>query len=160
MTASIILRPGTATDCPTALTVIQQAFAPYADWLQPESGAFRETVESLTTKLATNELIVAESEQIIVGLVYYTFQDGEIYFFRLAVLPAYQGQGIARQLVGQVEARGREAGCTAVTLGVRLILEDNIRYFHALGFRERSRHAHEGYSEPTYMTMAKELPRE
>ena len=40
----------------------------------------------------------------------------------LAVLPAYRGRGVGRQLLEQVERKGRQLGCCKLTLEVR---EDN-----------------------------------
>jgi hypothetical protein len=44
-----------------------------------------------------------------------------------------------------------------VTLGVRIALPENVALFTALGYREISREAHAGFSEPTSITMEKRI---
>jgi len=41
---------------------------------------------------------------------------------------------------------------------VRLVLDDNRRFFAAHGFKETTLHRHEGFTEPTWVTMERELP--
>jgi ribosomal protein S18 acetylase RimI-like enzyme len=64
---------------------------------------------------------------------------------------------LARRLVAAVEAAAMAAGAAAVTLGVRIALPENVALFTALGYREISREAHAGFSEPTSITMEKRI---
>jgi len=41
--------------------------------------------------------------------------------------------------------------------GARLELEDNRRLFASCGFEETTLHRHEGFSEPTWVTMERRL---
>ena len=52
----------------------------------------------------------------------------------LAVIPEYRGLGIGRQLLEQVEARGRALGCAKLTLEVRADNDRAQRLYQQLGF--------------------------
>jgi len=61
-------------------------------------------------------------------------------------------------LVGVVLWReARRRGLSRMTLGVRLALDDNRRLFRSCGFEETTLHRHEGFSEPTWVTMERRL---
>lgn len=162
----IHIRQGNEADCEAVLVVLQAAFGAYKD-LDPPSGVTRETVEALQDKLAQETLWVAEekgeSEAAfghIVACVFtkphQQFADA-LYFGRLAVLPVYQRQGIARRLIDLVEQHAREQGFQRVVLGVRTALPENVRYYHSLGYDLIGEGTHQGHTQPTYYRMGKVL---
>ncbi len=144
-------------DAPAVVSVIHRAFAQYDGELAPPSGAMGETPATVTARLGDERCVVALDGTSLIGCVFYEVRDKEVYFSRLAVLPDYRGRGLARRLIAEVEAAARAARIAAVTLGVRIALTDNIAFFAALGYREISRHAHSGFSQPTSLTMEKRL---
>jgi ribosomal protein S18 acetylase RimI-like enzyme len=83
--------------------------------------------------------------------------DGALYLSRLAVHPEHRRRGIARALVDEAEREARRRGLARMTLGVRLVLEDNRRLFASCGFVETTLHHHEGFSEPTWVAMERRL---
>jgi predicted N-acetyltransferase YhbS len=106
--------------------------------------------------LDTHTLLLAKDDENVVGCVFFTpVNETDVYFGRLSVLPAYQNQGIASQLLACVEAYAADNGYKRVTLAVRIVLADNVRYFQSLGYQITSKESHEGFTEPTYYTMAK-----
>lgn len=149
--------PAAPEDLSDAVTVIHRAFATLAGRIDPPSAALRETAESLAARFDRGGAVfVARVDGKIVGAVCADPKpDGSIYLDRLAVGPALVGQGIARALVTAVEDFARETGHDRVTLGVRLLLTDNIALFRHLGYVETGRKAHPGFSEPTSMDLAK-----
>ncbi len=92
-----------------------------------------------------------------VGCVFYWLEDTQIYLGRLAVLPQHRKRGVARALIGYVEQRARLRGIPRVQLGTRIILARLRAYYAQLGYREVRFAAHEGYNEPTYVVMEKEV---
>ncbi|MEM7030077.1 MAG: GNAT family N-acetyltransferase [Chloroflexota bacterium] len=162
MTNPISLRQGTKEDCQAVLVLMQAAFAEYKDWLIPESGVFYETVETLIHRLSQDTLLLAvedeDQTERLVGSIFCAVQpDGNMYLSRLSVLPAYRKQGLGRMLIAEVETIAQQNKCPSVTLGVRIALEANVQYFQSLGYCEISRHAHDGFHEPTYLSMAKRV---
>ncbi len=157
MVAPISYRLAGPDDAPEIVAVIHRGFAQYGGKLAPPSGALGETVATVAERLGDERCIVALDGASLIGCVFYEVRDKEVYFSRLAVLPDYRGRGLARRLIAEVEAAARAARIAAVTLGVRIALTDNIAFFAALGYREISRHAHPGFSQPTSLTMEKRL---
>ncbi len=92
-----------------------------------------------------------------VGCVFYWLEDAQIYLGRLAVLPQHRKRGVARALIGYVEQQARLRGIPRVQLGTRIILTRLRAYYAQLGYREVRFAAHEGYYEPTYVVMEKEV---
>lgn len=162
MTASgvRVVRLDGPTRLPQALAVIHAAFAEYQGRLAPPSAAMKETVDSLARRLAAGAVFVAEdADGTVLGAVCAERKGDAVYLDRLAVPPAARGRGVAAALVAAVEAFAAEVGAEAVTLGVRLALDGNIRMFERLGYREVARTAHSGFDHPTSATMAKPVRR-
>ena len=158
MSDPVVLRPGAAADAPAIAATIAAAFTQYRGKLVPESSAFRETPDAITAQLASGSgAIVAERNGAMIGCVITEPLDGDLYFGRLAVLPAARRLGLAACLIEAVEADAKARGLPGVRLGVRIALPQNQKLFHALGYREISREAHTGFDHPTSITMRKAL---
>ena len=76
---------------------------------------------------------------------------------RFAVHPGFRRHGIAGRLLAEAERHARATGAITLTLGVRIALPQNFRYFTARGFREVGREAHPGFDHPTSINLAKRL---
>ena len=158
MSDTLVLRAATPADAATIAATIAAAFAQYRGKLVPESGAFGETAEAIAAELSRGAgAIVAERNGEMVGCVMIQEREGDLYFGRLAVLPAARGTGLARRLIDAVEADARRRGLSGIRLGVRVVLTDNQRLFRSLGYREISREAHPGFDYPTSINMRKSL---
>jgi ribosomal protein S18 acetylase RimI-like enzyme len=154
----LVLRPATAMDAPTLAITIAAAFEQYRGKLVPESGAFRETAEGIAAELTKGAgAIIAERNGVVLGCVMTRIEEGDLYLGRLSVLPQARGEGLARRLIAAVEDDARARNLPGVRLGVRVVLTDNQRLFNALGYREISREAHEGFDHPTSINMRKAL---
>jgi len=158
MSDTLVLRAAVRTDAAEIAATIAAAFEQYRGKLIPESGAFGETAEAIASELARGAgAIVAERNGEMVGCVMIHEMEGDLYFGRLAVLPAARGTGLARRLIDAVEAEARRRDLPGIRLGVRVVLTDNQRLFQSLGYREISREAHPGFDHPTSINMRKSL---
>lgn len=158
MSDTLVLRPATLADAAKILATIVAAFEQYRGKLVPPSGAFGETVEAIAAELAKDaRAVVAERNGEMLGCVMTYEVEGDLYFGRLAVVPAARSTGLARRLIEAVEADARRRGLPGVRLGVRIALTDNQRLFQSLGYREISREAHPGFDHPTSINMRKSL---
>lgn len=156
MSDIVVLRTAVAGDAASLAATIAAAFEQYRGRLIPESGAFRDTADAISRELADGTgAIIAEQNGETLGCVMIKPVDGDLYFGRLAVTPSARGRGIARRLVGAVEAEAARRGLAGVRLGVRIVLTENQRFFTALGYVETSREAHPGFDHPTSITMRK-----
>ncbi len=156
MSDSIILRPATLDDAWVLADTIHAAFEEHRGKLVPESGAFRDTPESIAAELGQDTgAIIAQRNGSVVGCVMFRVYEGDLYFGRLSVLPEARGIGLSKRLIAAVEREARMMRLPGVRLGVRVALTDNQRLFESLGYREISREAHEGFDYPTSINMRK-----
>src|SRR5688572_15197248 len=123
--SQITLRPAVVNDAVLLLDTIVQAFESYRGKFDPPSGVFTETIDSIRGKLEIGGGYIAIINGDVAGCVLYEPQADHMYLGRLAVLPAFRGNGVARVLVEAVEHRARELNLPAVQLGVRLALKGN-----------------------------------
>jgi ribosomal protein S18 acetylase RimI-like enzyme len=100
---------------------------------------------------------VLESGGVIAGIVLWNEDEGAFYISRLSVDPERRRQGMARALMDEAEREARRQGFTRMTLGVRLELEENRRFFRSCGFVDASLRSHEGFREPTWVLMERRL---
>lgn len=158
MSNTLLLRAATAADAAAIAATIAASFEQYRGKLEPESGAFRETAESIAAELARESgAIVAERNGHMLGCVMVKLIEDDLYFGRLSVVPAARGEGIARRLVEAVEDEARRRELAGVRLGVRVVLTENQQLFSSMGYVEISREAHEGFDHPTSINMRKAL---
>ena len=156
--APFSIRDASAVDAPTLALAIRAAFEEYRGLLTPPSAALNETPESVRRELASEYgAVLAEVHDEVAGCALFRPEGADLYFGRLSVIPKYRGAGLAGVLVRHVEAEAAVRGCPGVVLGVRIALPENQRLFQHLGYVEVARHAHPGFSEPTWIEMRKSL---
>src|SRR5260370_34135598 len=98
MAEAVSLRLARPEDAAAILPVIQLAFAQYEGKLVPQSGAARETVETVTARLAKESWVLAVRDEQLVGCLFYEHFADHLYFGPLAALPQHVGHGLARRL--------------------------------------------------------------
>lgn len=151
------IRDITAYDVPWVVDVIRAAFEEYRGRFDPPSSAHHKTAEVVRRELADGGAFVACDIQTIVGCVFYHSYPDHLYLDRLAVVPSYRGQGIARALILAVEQRAGQYGLGEVRLSVRLVLENNRAYYERLGYTFLRYDTHAGYTMPTSVTLCKQV---
>jgi predicted N-acetyltransferase YhbS len=144
-------------DVPWVVDVIRAAFEEYRGRLDPPSSAHHKTAEVVRRELADGSAFVACHAQGIVGCVFYHIYPDHLYLDRLAVLPSYRGQGIARALIWAVEQRAGQYSLSEVRLSVRVVLESNRAYYERLGYTFLGYGTHAGYTTPTSVTLGKQI---
>jgi len=157
MTPHMVLREATYNDSLTLVTLIHTAFEEYRGRLEPPSGAHRETAQSLGTYLQQGHAVLALLNDQAVGCVCYHQAGAQVYFGRLAVLPAFRQHGVGLMLVTYVEQQARALGAQCVQLGVRIALAHLQVYYERLGYRVVGYETHEGYTKPTSVVMEKQV---
>ena len=147
-----------ATEIDAVVALIRGAFADYVDRLDPPPSAVRETAETIAGLLGSEHGLLAERTGAAVGCLFLQRRErGDIYIGRVAVAAEHRRGGVGRALMAAAEAEGRRLGGARLTLGVRLALDGNRRFFKSLGFTEGALHAHPGYDRPTWVEMIKGL---
>jgi GNAT superfamily N-acetyltransferase len=135
------------------LRLLQRAFAAMEGRIDPPSSLHRLTAADL----AASWELWAVGRPAVACLVL-TPEPDALYLGRLAVDPAWRGQGLARALVAVAETRARALGRPRLRLQTRVELTENHAVFRALGFAETGRSAHPGFARPTFVTFSRPVP--
>jgi GNAT superfamily N-acetyltransferase len=148
-----------AAEIAAVVALVRGAFAGYVGRLDPPPSAVGETPESIAELLGREHGLVAEAgDGIAVGCLFLQRRErGDVYVGRVAVAAGHRRSGVGRALMAAAEDEARRLGGVRLTLGVRLALDGNRRFFASLGFTEGALHAHPGYDRPTWIEMAKPL---
>lgn len=139
------------------LAVIRESFAYMDGTIDPPSSAHRLTAQTLRAKAQKEIGFLASAGDAIIGCVFIAEQADHFYLGKLAVLPTHQSLGIGKRLLEAAERYAVRAGKPLMELQTRVELTGNQRTFLSLGFIETGRTAHEGYDQPTSVTMRKRL---
>jgi len=124
------------------LACLAGAFEPYRANYSPS--AYLDTVltlETLPQRLASMQIFVAESaNQQIVGTIACAKATGEEGHLRgMAVLPEWQGHGIAEDLLLAAEEALTMQGCTRITLDTTSPLQRAIQFYEKHGYLRSGR---------------------
>jgi ribosomal protein S18 acetylase RimI-like enzyme len=151
------LRRATRADAAGIAELVRLAFANQSAVTDPPPSALKETADTIARALAEGGGAVIEVGGRLAGCVLWHEEEGSLYVGRLSVHPEHRRRGIARMLMDECEREARRRGLARMHLGVRLPLVDNRRLFATCGFVETGLHAHQGFSEPTSVTMERRL---
>jgi N-acetylglutamate synthase-like GNAT family acetyltransferase len=132
------IRKATPADSAGILECLRIAFEPYRSSYPPE--AFIDTVitpDDLQHRLATMSLFVAVSEsgEIVGTIACHVVHPEEGHLRGMAVLPSWQGSGVAEQLLKSAESELRSEGCSRISLDTTEPLVKAIRFYEKHGFR-------------------------
>ncbi|MBS0564975.1 MAG: GNAT family N-acetyltransferase [Proteobacteria bacterium] len=144
------------SDFAPVLSLVREAFAFMEGRIDPPSSVARLTTASLAASAARGEIWVLEDPDAPEGPIacaVLTPHPDHLYLGKLAVAPAFRGQGLARQLVGHAAGRAKALGLAELRLETRVELTENHAAFRAMGFSETGRSAHAGYDRPTSITF-------
>jgi N-acetylglutamate synthase-like GNAT family acetyltransferase len=132
------IRQATRGDARAILHCLGQAFRPYRDEYTPL--AFQDTVltkKTVLDRLRTMTVLVAEapSARIVGTIAFAVSRPGEGHLRGMAVLPEFQGSGVAGRLLSTAIVHLRTAGCHRATLGTTLPLRRASSFYERSGFR-------------------------
>jgi tRNA threonylcarbamoyladenosine biosynthesis protein TsaE len=153
----LVLREATDADAAAIVALIHAAFEEYRAVLDPPSGAHRETEETIRQKMLSSRVVIAVCGSAPVGCVFFEQAADHLSFSRLAVPPACRRRGVGAALIAYVEERARALSLGQVRLGTRIALPHLRSYYERLGYRLLEYRAHDGYAEPTYMILEKDV---
>lgn len=144
-------------DASAVAALVRAAFANQPVSLDPPPSALRLSSDDVVANLRDGGGAVAEIAGRITGSIMWVPREDAFYIARLAVDPEQRRLGIAGALLVRAEEAARAAPVRHLILETRLALVGNRRLFAAHGYREVSRSAHPGYTEPTSVLMEKRL---
>lgn len=107
----------------SAIRTLRQTYRPNLDAI-----AHKQSIESTLTRL------VAVLNALVVGAVDYRITSECVHFLSLDVLAEYRRQGVATQLIHELERIGRRAGATRLTT-YTVMQTGNCTIFERMGFQ-------------------------
>ncbi|KMK76779.1 GNAT family N-acetyltransferase [Alkalihalobacillus pseudalcaliphilus] len=114
--------------------VMIQAFSVYRNE-KPPSSALEETIQFVSVALEKGEqAFIAFEEHKPVGIVRFQVKEDNLYFYRLAVIPTKQGQGIATELLQSLECYAKKKELTSIQCKVRVTVPRNIQLYSSIGY--------------------------
>jgi len=137
---SFHVRKARAEDAPAILGCLATAFERYREQYTPS--AFADTVLDsvrVQTRLLDMCVFVAIADEKLVGTIGGQTHRAEGHIRGMAVLPEWQGKGVAAALLGAVEDELRRNGCQYVTLDTTEPLMRAMRFYEKHGYRATGR---------------------
>jgi ribosomal protein S18 acetylase RimI-like enzyme len=135
------IRVATADDAPGILECLRAAFEPYRSLYTPD--AYVDTTltpETLKQRLMSMTVLVAQSHNDVIGTIaFHDSPSGEGHLRGMAVLPGWQGRGVAASLLAEAERRLRALRCTRITLDTTEPLRRAVRFYEKHGFEHTGR---------------------
>ena len=142
-TSPFTVRRATLADASGILTCLHAAFAPYESSYTAE--AYAHTIlgpETLFNRLQEMSIFVAvngSSGGIIGTIACHVLGSGDGHLRGMAVLPDWQGSGIAHRLLESVEFELRACGCRQITLDTTAPLQRAVSFYTKNGYRATGR---------------------
>ena len=130
----------------------QLAFASYS-WLDPPSGALRETEADVRGDLDTGGALASLDSRVVGGLRFKAHEN-YLHVRRVAVDPEYQRHGIGRAVMEWVHRYALQHDLREVRVGVRSQLPGNLVFYERLGYQIIRAHSHPGYREVTWYELS------
>jgi ribosomal protein S18 acetylase RimI-like enzyme len=133
--AEIEIRPADHVDATAILQCLTAAFTPHR--AEYTAAAFADTVpspEAFRLRLQQMRVLVATLGGNVVGTVAGVGNAGEGHLRGMAVLPEYQGQGVAAKLLAAIENYLRSQGCQRIILDTTLPLQGAMKFYEKNGY--------------------------
>lgn len=146
----VLIRKAEAADSAAVSACLEAAFALYRDQYTPK--AYADTVpnaDGVLGRMREMNVLVAVSSGTVVGTLAYMVNGSEGHLRGMAVLPGWQGTGVASDLLAVVETELQNRGCNSITLDTTEPLRFAIRFYENRGYC-RSGRAADFFGMPLY----------
>ena len=149
---NIAVRSATPQDAEAILQCLVCAFEPYRSSYTP--GAFADTIlgsASFNERFASMSLLVAHTDEgaVIGTLAYAPSSLDEGHLRGMAVLPEFQGIGVAEMLLSRAESALKSKGCKFISLDTTAPLQCAMSFYEKHGYR-RSGKVSDFFGMPLY----------
>lgn len=121
--------------------------------IDPPSSVLKETLADFAARLRSDAIFTAMASGELVGSIFCTPKQDELYVGRLAVRSDWRRRGVASALVDAAMDEARRRGAKRMTLGARIALPGNVALFRRHGFVIVRETCHPGFAAPTSYDM-------
>jgi ribosomal protein S18 acetylase RimI-like enzyme len=137
------LRPATREDTANVTALVNAAYRHYIERIgivpRPMTDDYAEVIKNYHVTLA-------ESSQIVVGVIALTVTDEGFLIDNVAVHPSARGKGLGKALLAFAEAEARRAGFDSIYLYTHEKMTENIALYSKIGYVEYDRRSQGGFS--------------
>jgi ribosomal protein S18 acetylase RimI-like enzyme len=128
---------------PRIAEIVQAAYGPYVERI---GGKPRPMTDDYDEVVRTKDVVVAEREGEVAGLVVLDETDQGFEVDNVAVAPEHRGTGVGRMLLEHAEAEAARRGFDAVHLLTHEKMSENLALYGGIGYEEYGRYPPgEGY---------------
>jgi ribosomal protein S18 acetylase RimI-like enzyme len=135
--ASLVIRPATDADADVVLACLAEAFEPFrGNYSRQGFEDSALTAGTIHARLREMDVFVAEADGRTIGTIATcVIPPDEGHLRGMAVVPEWQGRGIADKLLEFAEVRLQSQKCSRVTLDTTSPLQRAIRFYEKHGYR-------------------------
>ena len=140
---NVVLRCAVTAD---ADDISQCASAAYTKYIERMGKVPAPMVADFNSALVANNIVVACSDNKLLGyVVFYPVLDS-MHLENVAVYPQYAGRGIGRKLIKNVEQSAITQGFQFVDLYTNEVMIENLAMYPVLGYEEYDRRREDGFN--------------
>jgi GNAT superfamily N-acetyltransferase len=129
----MVIRVATPVDNPGIVELVNVAFRIAEGFFVDGDRIDAAQVEAM---FGTGTFLVQEVAGDLVGCVYLEIRKERAYFGLLSVAPEFQGRGLAREMIVEVERRAKEAGCAIMDIRTVNVRPELIPLYSKFGYAE------------------------
>jgi GNAT superfamily N-acetyltransferase len=129
----MLIRLATRDDIPRIVNLVNVAFRISEGFFVIGDRIDAAQVEAM---FGTGTFLVGEVSGALVGCIYLELRKERAYFGLLSVAPEFQGRGLARELIVDVERRAKEAGCAVMDIRTVSTRPELIPLYTKFGYAE------------------------
>jgi GNAT superfamily N-acetyltransferase len=130
----IKIRAAQKSDLGDMLNIQKSAFARYTEFLLSEQiQPLHETFDEVKEDFEKKTILVVEIKDRLAGSIRYEIKGGVCIIERLSVLPEFQGNGIGRALINEVEKRASR-NAHKLYLETGLLANNLLMFYTRLGY--------------------------
>ncbi|MCO4823648.1 MAG: GNAT family N-acetyltransferase [Amylibacter sp.] len=158
ITKDNIIRAKIDQDWHAILAVLHSCFAYMDARINPPSSLHELTPKDIQ-RHAKDEilLLVFDAAQSPIACTFLTDKPDCLYLGKLAVHPKHRGKGIAQALIDKSTEHAKSLGHSKLRFQTRIELTENHAIFAHFGFIKTATGIHAGFSQPTEITMEKQI---
>lgn len=127
----ITLIPADGGDADSVRELVRAA---YAKWIPVIGREPRPMTVDYRTAIAEHDVLLARAGLTLAGIIETMICGDHVWIENVAVLPAFQGKGVGRQLLETAEDRARRAGVPEVRLLTNAAFAENAAFYRRRGF--------------------------
>jgi len=155
--STVLIRTARIDESSAIASLLREAFIAYEPLYTPAAFAVTTpTSVRIRERWSEGPVWVAVQEENLVGTVAAVPKEAGLYIRSMAVLPVARGQGIAMQLLNEIESFAVATQHARLFLRTTPFLTSAIRLYERFGFERKDEGLHDLFETPLF-TMVKQL---